>query len=264
MKKLSTIIAFGLMLALFLPRNASAQNDPFIVLEYMHVKPDNFNKYLQIENFWRNIHIARQKKGNILGWSVWQVEAPYKIDDPYQFVVLTVYPHFSNILHPFEGIEISKVFPNATKDSLNKMFSKTEKVRDLIQNDIFPVEDHVGNTNGDSLNYLMATYVKVTPEKVQSFETFMKDHWKPMVNKVIKGGYANFWWYGNLMFQKGINAPYNHIMVVNWGRDNMFDKEPPFSQYRKEDPAAFEGYKWYTRANRILLHKVVSLTSPAK
>lgn len=75
---------------------------------------------------------------------------------------------------------------------------------------------------------------------------------------------AKPWWYGSLMFNDGINAPYNHIMVVNWGRDNMFDKEPPFDQYRKEDPAAFEGYKWCTRTHRILLHKVVSLKIPAK
>jgi hypothetical protein len=159
---------------------------------------------------------------------------------------------------------MSKVFPNASRDSLNKMFSETEKARDFVQRDIFPAEDHAGNTNGDSINYLMATYVKVTPDKEQSFESFMKDHWKPVVNKVIKGGYADFWWYGSLMFSDGVNAPYNRILVVNWGRDNMFDKEPPFAQYQKEDPAAFEGYKWSTRAHRVLLHKVVSLTSPAK
>ncbi|MBS1747794.1 MAG: hypothetical protein JST21_16640 [Bacteroidetes bacterium] len=264
MKKISFIIALGIIAALFLPHKAVAQENPFIVLEYMHVKPGNANEYLQIENFWRQIHIARQKKGDIIGWSVWQVEAPYKMDDPYQYVVLTVYPHFSNILHPFEGIDISKVFPNASKDSLNKMFALTEKARDLIQQDIFAADDHVGNTNGDSINYLMATYVKVIPEKEQAFHAFEKDHWKPVVTKVIKGGFANFWWYGSLMFNDGINAPYNHIMVVNWARDNMFDNEPPFDQYRKEDPAAFEGYNFFTRTHRILLHKVASLKSPAK
>ena len=264
MKKLSWIIALGFLSVLLFPPDAAAQENPFVVLEYMHVKPGNTNEYLQVENVWREIHLAQQKKGNILGWSVWEVEAPYKMDAPYQYVVLTVYRHFSNFLHPYAGIEISKVFPNTTKDSLDKMFAETEKARDLMQQDIFPVEDHAGNPNGDSINYLMATYVKVAPDKEQSFESFMKSHWKPVVNKVVKGGYANFWWYGDLMFSNGVNAPYNHIMVVNWGKDNMFDNEPPFAQYRKEDPSAFEGYKWYTRAHRELLHKVVSLTSPAK
>ena len=265
MKKISIIIAIGVMSSLFLPQNAIAQDNPFIVLEYMHVKPGNSDAYLQIENFWRHIHMARQKQGNILGWSVWRVVAPYKMDDPYQYVVLTVYPHFSNILHPFEGIEISKVFPNASKDSLNKMFAKTEEVRDLIQQDIFTVEGHVGKTDGDAINYLMATYAKVTPEKLQDFHSFMKDHWKPVVEKAINGNYANFWWYGGKIFNNDVaDASYKHIMVVNWSKDNMFDNEPKFDQYRKEDPAAFEGYKWYTRINRVLLHKVLSLTSPAK
>lgn len=263
MKKLSFILVLGIGAMLFFSRNVVAQENPFITLEYMHVKPGNDNAYMQVENFWREIHIAQQKKGNILGWSIWEVEAPYKMDAPYQYVVLTVYPHFSNYLHPYAGIDIPGVFPGATKDSLDKMFSETGKVRDLIARDIFSADGHAGNTNGDSINYLMATYIKVAPDKEQAFESFMKNHSKPVANKVIKGGYANFWWYGGLMFSNG-NAPYNHIMVVNWGRDNMFDKEPPFAQYRKEDPLAFEGYKWYTRAYRELLHKVVSLTSPAQ
>lgn len=264
MKKISIIFTLGLMAALFLPHKAVAQDNPFVVLEYMHVKPGNANAYLQVENFWRQIHIARQKKGDILGWSVWEVVAPFNSDAPYQFVVLTVYPHFSNFLHPNEGIKLSDVFPNASKDSLARMMARTEEAREMVKRDIFAVDDHAGNTNGDSLNYLMATYLKVTPDKSQSFESFMKNHWKPVVNKVIKGGYAQFWWRGDRLLNEGENAPYNNIMVVNWDRDNMFDKAPPFDQYKKEDPAAFEGYKWYTRSARILLHKVVSLTSPAK
>lgn len=264
MKKIFIIIAIGLSAILYFNNPVRAQEKVFITLEYMHVKPGNSNAYLQIENSWRQIHLAQLKKGNIEGWSVWEVVAPYKMDAPYQYVVLTVYPHFSNFLNPYDGIDIHQVFSNTSKDSLNKMFAGTEKVRDMVKQDIFSPGGHVGNTNGDSINYLMATYVKVAPDKEQSFESFMKDHWKALVNKVVNGGYANFWWYGGLMFNNGINAPYNHIMVVNWARDNMFDKEPPFDQYRKEDPSAFEGYKWSTRARRILLHKVLSLDKGLK
>lgn len=264
MKNLSIAIVLAFMFVSFPADKAIAQENPFVALEYMHVKPGNFNQYMEVENLWRQIHIAQQKKGNILGWSVWEVVAPFKIDDPYQFVVLTVYPHFSNFLDPYAGIELSKVFPNITADSLDNMFSGTNKVRDLIRRDIFTVDDHVGSTIGDSINYLMATYLKVTPDKEEGFHLFIKDHWKPITEKVVKSGFANFWWYGSMMFHDVQNAPYNHIMVVNWSRDNMFDNEPPFDQYRKEDPAAFQGYKWSTRVGRILLHKTVSLASPAK
>lgn len=264
MKKFSFISVLVLAFALYFSTNAVAQENPFAVLEYMHVKPDNYAEYMQVENFWRHIHIARQKGGEILGWSVWRVVAPYNSDAPYQFVVLTVYPHFSNFLHADEGIDISKVFPNASKDSLSRMFAKTQEVREMVKRDIFAAEEHAGKTEGDSINYLMATYLKVTPDKEQSFQSFMKTHWIPLVKKTVKGGYTTFWWLGDLMFHDGVNAPYNYVSVVNWGRDNMFDVEPPFAQYQKEDPAAFEGYKWATRGQRILLRKVVSLTSPAK
>lgn len=264
MKRISFVLAFVLIISPCLSHKAMAQEDPFIVFEYMHVKPGNGNEYLQVENIWRQIHLARQKAGNILGWSVWEVVAPYKSDAPYQFVVLTVYPHFSNFLNPDSGIGFAKVFPNITKDSIGRIFSKTGEVREMVQRDIFAVDDHVGIPNGDSINYLMATYVKVTPEKEKDFHAFVKDHWKPVVEKVVNGGYAKFWWYGSMLFPNGENDPYNHIMVVNWRGDNMFDTEPPFAQYQKDDPAAFDGYKTSTRAHRVLLHKVVSLKGLGK
>lgn len=270
MKRLSLIIAIGLLPFLCFSqkpapqKSAPQEHPPFITFEYMHVKPGNENAYMQVENFWRTIHLAQEKKGNILGWSVWEVEAPYNMNAPYQYVVTTVYAHFSDILHPYQGIEMHQVFPNASKDSLNKMFSMTDTARDLIRRDIFSAEDHVGNTDANTLNYMMVTYDKVVPEKEQSFESYMKNHWKPMAEKIIKGGFAKFWWYGGLMFDAGDNSHYNVVRAVFWDRDDMFDKEPPFDQYRKEDPAAFEGYKWRTTSHRELLHKVVSLDSGSK
>ena len=127
MKKISIIIAIGLLAILCFNNPVQAQEKVFITFEYMHVKPGNVNAYLQIENSWRKIHQARLKKGNIVGWSVWEVVAPYKMDAPYQYVVMTVYPQFSNLLHPFDSVDIHQVFPNMSQDSLNKMFAETEK-----------------------------------------------------------------------------------------------------------------------------------------
>ncbi len=262
MRKLSLIIAFGLSIILCFIQPLQAQDKIFITFEYMHVKPENGDKYLEVENFWRHIHLAQQKEGNLLGWEVWQVVAPYSINAPYQYVVLTVYPHFSNILHPYEGIDISKVFPNAPEDSIKKMFSETGKARDLIRRDIFSPEDHVGN--GISTNYMMASYLKVTPDKERSFESFMKAHRKPVSEKIVKNGFADFWWYGGRMFSKGVNGHYNHIVCYQWKYDQMFDKLPPFEQYRKEDPASTEGYKWYKMDHVELLHKVLSLEKGLK
>ncbi len=264
MKKLSFILTFGLASILCFSRKAVSQENPFITFEYMHVKPGNDNAYMQVENFWRHIHMAQQKKGIILGWSVWEVVAPYNMTAPYQYVVTTVYPHFSNILHPYQGIDTKRIFPDASEDSLNKMFSETGKARDLIRRDIFSPETHVGNIAEKTVHYMAVTYDKVLPAKEQGFQSFMKDHFKPLVEKVVKRGFADFWWYGWQMFDPGVNSPHNVITVVQWKRDNMFDKKPPFAEYRKEDPAAFEGFKWSSRDRSELLHKVISLASPAK
>lgn len=264
MKKIFIVMAIGLSAILCFNNPVDAQEKVFITLEYMHVKPGNSTEYLQIENSWRQIHLAQQKKGNIVGWSVWEVVAPYKLDTPYQYVVMTVYPHFSNFLHSYDSIDIHQVFPNVSQDSLTKMFAKTEKVRDMIQQDIFSPEAHVGAVNGNAINYSMISYVKVSPEKEPSFKNFMKNHAKPMAEKFVKGGFADFWWYGGLMFGEGANSPYNHVIVHLWNYDQMFDKLPPFAQYEKEDPASVEGFKWFTEGRTELLHKVLSLDNGLK
>lgn len=262
MKRLFFTIAFGLSVVLLYSRKTAAQEKPFIMLEYMHVKAGNNNAYLQVENFWKHIHLAQQNKGNILTWSVWEVVAPFDMNAPYQFVVVTAYAHFSDYLHPYKDIDIHNVFPNASEDSLKKMFTQTQKSRDLIKTDIFNVEDNVSDTK--NTKYVLANYVKVSPEKEDAFRTFMQDHRKPLASDVIKKGFANQWWYGGLMFSGGADAPYNHIICVQWDRDDMFDREPPFAQYRKNDPTAFEGYKLYTRNRTELLHKVLSLETEPK
>lgn len=274
MKKLSLMIGVALLPFLCFSQKPTPQkpapqeHPPFITFEYMHVKPGNDQAYLQVENFWKHIHEARKKKGAILGWSVWEVAAPYNMEAPYQYVVVTVYPHFADILHSLEdfsgGMDLHQIFPGASDDSLRKMMTLTRTSRDLIRRDIFSAETHVGNTNANNPNYMMVTYGKVTPEKEQSFETYMKNHWKPMAEKIVKGGFAKFWWYGGLMFGAGTNSHYNVVGVVLWDSDNFFDNVPPFDQYRKEDPAAFEGYKWRTTSHRELLRKVVSLDSGGK
>jgi len=56
----------------------------------------------------------------------------------------------------------------------------------------------------------------VSPEKEQSFKDFMKNHAKPISEKIVKGGFEDFWWYGGLMFADAVNSPYNHIIVYQW------------------------------------------------
>ncbi len=273
MKKLSSIIAIGLLPFLCFsqkpaPQKSTQREEPFITFEYMHVKPGNDNAYMQVENFWKHIHEARLKKGAILGWSVWEVVAPYNMEAPYQYVVITVYPHFADILHSLESfsekLDLNQIFPGASDDSLRKMMTMTGTSRDMIRRDIFSAEDHVGDPGAGPFNYSMVTYDKVAPDKRQAYESFMKNHWIPVTQKIVKGGFAKFWWNGSLEFGMGKNSDYNEVRVVLWDKDFFFDQTPPFGQYQKEDPAAFEGYKWRTTSNRILLHKVVQLDSGGK
>ncbi|MCO5286174.1 MAG: hypothetical protein M9898_07155 [Chitinophagaceae bacterium] len=277
MKRLSIILMLGLCSALFIPdqavaqknpvasqkKPAVAQKNPVIAFEYMQVKPGNTKEYMQVENFWRDIHIAQLKNGNILDWFVWEVVAPYRMDNPYQYVVITVYPEFSDLLHPYKGIDLPKVFSKIPKDSVDKMLTLTGESRDMVQQDIFFTGDPIGTLHPDSINYMLVSFLKITPEKSKGYGSFIQGHWLPLVRKVVKDGYADIYWQGSATFSND-NSAYNSIMAICWKNDSMYDTRPPFEKYEKEDPIAFEGYKWYTEIHNTLLRKVVSLSAPAK
>lgn len=277
MKRLSIILMLGVCSAIFIPNQVVAQKNPatsqkkpavdqkspVISFEYMQVKSDNTEEYMQVENFWRDIHIAQLKSGNILDWSVWKVVAPYRLDAPYQYVVITTYPKFSNLLHPYEGVDLSKVFSKIPKDSVDKMLTLTDKSRDKVQQDIFFTGEPISTTDPDSVNYMLVSFLKVTPEKSKDYGSFIQAHWLPLVRKIVKDGYADFYSQGSAIFSND-NSAYNSIMAICWKNDSMYDIRPPFEKYIKEDPIAFEGYKWYTEVNNTLLRKVVSLSAPVQ
>ena len=66
MKKLLTL---SLVILMAFSINAQDNAKPFYLLfEFMHVKPDKGNDYLQVEDFWSGIHKQRVADKSIVGW----------------------------------------------------------------------------------------------------------------------------------------------------------------------------------------------------
>ena len=246
---------------------ASAQRTAYLVLEYMHVKPGNDSIYMQVENLWRKIHLQRQKDSTILDWGVWAVVLPSDMNGEYQYVVATVYPSFSAYLNPYANMDIHKIFPGISDDSINHMFAKTGEARDLLRSSVFQIVFSEGLGGKPVPKYVLATQMKAAPGKESDYESLEMKDWRPIHKDLIKNGFESAFNFSRLLFPADANYPYNYAIFRFYDDAKMFDKQDKidFDKYMKANPNAFTNAgKLRTEVHTELLNKIISLEQEAK
>jgi len=154
-------------------------------------KTGNDSIYMQVENLWRKIHLQRQKDSIILDWGVWAVVLPSDTNGEYQYVVATVYPSFSAYLDPYANMDIHKIFPGISDDSINHMFAKTGEARDLLRSSVFQIVFSEGLGGKPVPKYVLATQMKAAPGKESDYESLEMKDWRPIHKDLIKNGYES-------------------------------------------------------------------------
>ena len=243
-----------------------AQNKAYLVLEYMHVKAGNEEAYMKTEALWRKIHLQRLKDSTILDWGVWSVTLPYNMNAEYQYVVATVYPSIDAYINSYAKVDIHKVFPGVSDDSINNMFSKTGESRDLLRSAVFEIvfseglEKHVPN-------YVLASQMKATPGKESEYETLETKDWRTIHKDLIKNGFESGFNFSRLLFPADANGPYNYAIFRFFDKPSMLDKidNANWNKYMQANPGAFSNAgKLRTEVHTELLTKVVSLEEEPK
>lgn len=233
----------------------------YMTLEFMHVKPGGDNEYIQIENIWRKIHEQQLKAGKIYTWSVWEVIAPYNLNAKYNYVVLTVYPKFSDYLEPYKNIKIQDVFPNLSKDSIGHIFQRTDKAREMVSTSVYKVMDRNAKPKVQT-EYVSFTEMKAAPGKEAAYENLEMKDWKKIHQDLINNGFEEETVFLRLLFPAESNNPYNYAIARSFKDAEMFDKmsQTDWNKYKKMYPAAFanvEGLR--TEVHTEIDHRVVHL-----
>jgi hypothetical protein len=265
MKSKRSLLFVSMFLTMFI--GASAQRTAYLVLEYMHVKPGNDSIYMQVENFWRKIHLSRQKDSTILDWGVWTVVLPSDMNSEYQYVVATVYPSFNAYLNSYANLDVHKIFPGISDDSLNHMFTKTAEARDLLRSSVFQIL-FSENLGGKPVpKYVLYTQMKAEPGKESDYESLETKDWRPVHKDLIKNGYESAFNFSRLLFPSDAKYPYNYAIFRFYDDAKMFDMQDKidFNKYMKANPTAFSNAgKLRTEVHTELLNKVISLEAEPK
>lgn len=112
--------------------SSSAQEETYLIFEFMKVDNNQESVYFETEDFWEKIHEQRIASGDITGWDLWQL-LPGGEDQGYQYLTVTVFDDPLKMMQAGGGIlESAKMaYPDLSDEELNKRMNMSADSRDL-------------------------------------------------------------------------------------------------------------------------------------
>ena len=185
-KVMAVTVLLAVVFGVFPLVGNAQENDPplFALVECMKVKPENENRYLEVEkNIWKPLHLERAKQGNIMGWMLYRVRFT-GTDDKYNYVTVTLFNDPLKIEDPWKNIDPAKVLPGKDLDAAMK---ETGESRDLVSGILINRQAFVYPESGPGgSKYIQVDYMKVEQGKETEYNDVEINIWKPVHNEFIK------------------------------------------------------------------------------
>lgn len=219
MKKLLMILAVVLF-----SYNMTAQDQLYLLFEFMHVDNEQEAAYMETEAFWEKIHEQRVKNGDIIGWDLWRLQ-PGGEKQGAQYLTVNVYNDPVKMMSG-EGdwnAALKAAYPDISDEDLNKKLNATSKSRDLAYR--LYLQD-IANTD-DDFDMPVGTIAAMNMMKVEEgnyaayekaeIEFFKKDH-----NEAVKNGNLGSWGLARIMFPYGSDTYASHMTFDMFKDYNQF------------------------------------------
>lgn len=217
---------FILCIALFLSGNVLAQQETYLIFEFMNVDNDQEAFYFETEEFWEKIHEERVNSGDIVGWDLWQL-LPGGEDQGYQYLTVTVFDDPLKMMRAGDGIMESArmAYPDLSDEELDNRLNMAGGSRDLAVR-LFM---HVIDSTEDEFEMkpgMIASLdlMKVKDGEYEAYENAESNTFKPWHQKFVDGGVKGNWQLLRVIIPQGTDVYTSHMTV------NMFDN---WEQYIK-------------------------------
>ena len=202
-----------ILLAILSAFTARAQGIPslFVVADFMKVKPQDYSKYIDVEQkIWKPLHQERIKEGIIVGWYLYAVEFS-GTDDEYNYVVITLYDNAQGLENPWTPEIPKKVHPDMTNDEIMR---QTYEYRDHVKSELFfSIATAPAIPMDKPAAYMQVNYMKVEPGIEAAYEELESETWMPVHNELIRSGRTTGWGLWSALFPRGAGRPYQYITL---------------------------------------------------
>jgi len=201
----------------------------YLQFDFMKVKAENSQDYMEVEEFWSAIHEQRAKRGDILGWDLWAI-TPGGQAQGSQYVTVMLFTSLEKML---KGIDLNqiradakKAFPKKTPAEIEAIILKTGKSRE-INNQV--LMERIDNSN-DKFDMPLGTLcsMAVMKQLKEGYEKAETEIFKPLHQAQIDAGKKGNWAMARVIFPSGSERYASHVVF------NMYKDAAQFAKSMEE------------------------------
>lgn len=231
-----------------------AQQERFLVFDFMKVADDMENDYWETETFFEKIHEERLKSGEILGWDLWSLK-PGGSEQGYQYLAVTIYDDPVKALADGNIIAAAKkAYPQMSDEELKEELTETVKSRELSKRIFMKV---VAATTDDfkmdvgtvmRMNFMEAIEGKFDAYEKAEIELFLPIHQKRVDAKTM-----SHWSLARVLMPSGSNVRMTHMTFDMfdgylhyfdaYGRNEVFNVDAN-TQHKIDDATKLRDLNW--------------------
>jgi hypothetical protein len=235
MKALASFLSLVLLFCV-ISLIAPAQNNKYLILEYVRLKPGITDSSSIIESAKKRLDAQQKKDHSVLQSALWQTVNPNNKD--YQYVVATTFKNFNDYLSQYKNSD-SSVYYSLSQGRLDSTKSQTNDSFDVVHNPIFQIVAQVGTPNKQP-QFFLNTKIKATSGREIAYESSEMQDWLPIHQDLIKKGFESSFNLNKLIFPLA-SSDYNYTTFQFFADENMFNKQDDidYQPYMQANQAAF-------------------------
>jgi hypothetical protein len=156
-------------------------------LQYVKVKPGQWNNYMQLEKDAKEFHQKRVEEGIITRWALYR-KLYTGSEDPYQFILVSLNDDFMKTENAFPQQLIDA---NYSKEEQGDFMKRAGETRDIVKSEYY--DRIVASENSNPYKYLRINSYYVAPEDRGAFMQTRKELVKPVFDEVVDQGHFTSW-----------------------------------------------------------------------
>lgn len=189
-----------------------AQQEKYLVFEFMKVTDNQDADYWETETFWEKIHAERVRNGEIKSWDLWSLK-PGGAEQAYQYVTVTIYKDAMSAMEASDIWEAAqRAYPLISDADLEKKIQKGDASRELSK------RMYVSIVNGtdDDFKIDLGTVMKMNfldalPGKLKEYEKAQNEIFLPRSQKLVDKGIMSHWALARVLMPSGSKVKTTHL-----------------------------------------------------
>jgi hypothetical protein len=221
-----------------------AQDQTYLLFEFMRVDNEQEASYAETEDFWEKIHQQRVENGDMLGWDLWSLQ-PGGEDQNFQYLTVHVYDDPAKMMDGNWGALMDRAkqaYPEMTEDALMKKMNSASQTRDIAVRIYLQLTEQTEDDFEMPLGTVARiNFIKTVAGQNAAYQKFERETWKPMAQKMISNGNLSSWGLARVIIPGGSDVYASHLtfdMFKDYAQ--VFKENTLFSELSEEQQKVFQ------------------------